>query len=536
MTSNKCVTDAAEISLPYPYNYCSELALMLSIFLMSIFGTALLASMFVDADSDAAASEDSGREPDSPDQLESAVVGTDADDLIVLRSQGEDIAFGGEGNDTLRGGADTQLFGGQDDDLLLGVGDTAMFGNEGNDILHRTTFASNETSAPSSMTGGSGSDIFSVYLGGIDTTPAEGPDAPPPAPAFIAEITDFQPGVDKIAIQTALQSGWVESYEILPSEDGTFVDLSLTIAPDTYNGASANGPSAEGAPTTAFVRIEGVSDLDPSDILFQLSSSEMDEGYFPLVEGTPEADILTRNTSAALFTAEGNDVVQVRGEHIYGSLGSGDDTIDAQGDIVLIHAGEGNDVVHLNAAANPSGFSSYDFGTFSNVVLGEGDDTLTVESGEVRVGTGLGADTVVLGPDANAGSIVNLQGAGDHAEVGMGVTVNAMFVPDVTVEINAYPEHLLDRSATIVELDGSELTDRSSTDPAAITLNLPPEVTGDLTIRASEVETSGNLLLPQFEIVSESGQTLLTLRLWSSMSLDTNILDLITINRDVALS
>ncbi|MGQ9371113.1 M10 family metallopeptidase C-terminal domain-containing protein [Azospirillum sp. ST 5-10] len=116
-----------------------------------------------------------------------AVTGNDAANALLggggadtlSGAPGGDALYGNAGADTLFGGqgADT-AYGGQDDDLLYGnLGDDALHGNLGDDRLVGGAGAD-------TLTGGAGVDLF------VFTTPGDGGDV----------ITDFEPGVDKIAV------------------------------------------------------------------------------------------------------------------------------------------------------------------------------------------------------------------------------------------------------------------------------------------------------------------------------------------------
>ncbi len=88
----------------------------------------------------------------------------------------DNIIFGNDKNNVLKGGAgDDALYGGGGDDILIGgTGDDILNGNTGNNTL----------------TGGAGADrfVFSANL----------------LPSNIQTITDFEPGVDRIILSTAI--------------------------------------------------------------------------------------------------------------------------------------------------------------------------------------------------------------------------------------------------------------------------------------------------------------------------------------------
>ncbi len=94
-----------------------------------------------------------------------------------------DVIDGGEGNDTLdatNGGGNNQLFGGNGIDTLFAGFNDQLFGGAGSDSLFAGT-------GGSTLTGGAGSDIFTIASGAL-------PDSP-------NTITDFQSGTDFIRVQ-----------------------------------------------------------------------------------------------------------------------------------------------------------------------------------------------------------------------------------------------------------------------------------------------------------------------------------------------
>jgi Ca2+-binding RTX toxin-like protein len=111
------------------------------------------------------------------------VTGRLLDDMILL-GNGRDLADGGAGNDTIWGdnGRDI-LRGGDGNDLLSGGNNRdQLFGGAGADTLTGGGF--NDL-----LTGGTGADVFVI-------TPASGTD----------RITDFEPGIDRIDLQSPPQS------------------------------------------------------------------------------------------------------------------------------------------------------------------------------------------------------------------------------------------------------------------------------------------------------------------------------------------
>ncbi|NCR46461.1 MAG: hypothetical protein GPJ09_21425, partial [Microcystis aeruginosa SX13-01] len=89
--------------------------------------------------------------------------GTAFDDVIVGTSANDQSRygglFGGDGNDTISGGAgDDKLYGQEDNDVLNGeLGNDALYGGNGNDTLQGTN---NGTGEQDYLEGGTGSDLF----------------------------------------------------------------------------------------------------------------------------------------------------------------------------------------------------------------------------------------------------------------------------------------------------------------------------------------------------------------------------------------
>ena len=114
-----------------------------------------------------------------------AVLGA-GNDLFIDNSQGgelgRDTVFAGPGNDTIRGGGGADDFhGGSGDDRILGrYGGDTLDGGAGNDTL----------------SGGPGADTF-VFRGGAD------------------RITDFAPGTDALALDSALWTGTLTAAQVV---------------------------------------------------------------------------------------------------------------------------------------------------------------------------------------------------------------------------------------------------------------------------------------------------------------------------------
>lgn len=135
---------------------------------------------------------------DSANQLPGSVnadriVGGNLDDILA-GLDGDDTIAGGAGNDSISGGlGNDALTGGDGNDVLSDIeGENAISGEAGDDRLI-------VRSGGSTLAGGAGSDIFQLNFTPESDT-AETPSIEELG-IIISEITDFQPGEDRIAIQ-----------------------------------------------------------------------------------------------------------------------------------------------------------------------------------------------------------------------------------------------------------------------------------------------------------------------------------------------
>ncbi|MEM7756747.1 MAG: hypothetical protein AAF298_01250 [Cyanobacteria bacterium P01_A01_bin.40] len=119
-------------------------------------------------------------------------------DDILSGFGGADTINGGDGNDGISGGAgEDQLFGEDGDDTISGgSGENIIDGGAGADRLVIE-------SGGSTLTGGTGSDIFQFNFSSETNSESDTMETPDLEELGIAisEITDFQPGTDKLTIQ-----------------------------------------------------------------------------------------------------------------------------------------------------------------------------------------------------------------------------------------------------------------------------------------------------------------------------------------------
>lgn len=148
---------------------------------------------------------------------------------LLRGNQGSDTLAGWQGNDILEGGAD--------DDVLDGlVGSDVLLGGAGNDALHgysgRDTLVGG--AGDDTLTGGVGADRFVLNT-------LEGTDS----------ITDFTPGLDKIAINKGVFSAMADAGSGTPT---TLAELGDAFAYDAATGAlsyDADGAGGAGPLTIA---------------------------------------------------------------------------------------------------------------------------------------------------------------------------------------------------------------------------------------------------------------------------------------------
>jgi Hemolysin-type calcium-binding repeat (2 copies). len=115
---------------------------------------------------------------------------------LVDGGDGNDAVYGDQGNDTVSGGAGNDTgYGGSGNDIVSGgLGDDSLFGGQGNDIIDGgagNDFISGDRGSDV-LTGGAGSDTFYFASIGSDNSGRE---------AYgVDTITDFTPTEDKIRL------------------------------------------------------------------------------------------------------------------------------------------------------------------------------------------------------------------------------------------------------------------------------------------------------------------------------------------------
>ena len=182
---------------------------------------------------------------DAENQLEGSengdrIVGGNLNDIISSLG-GDDTVLGGAGNDTILGGSgNDEIAGNEGNDIINGgTGNNIITGGNGDDRLV-------VESGGSTLTGDAGSDVFRLNFtelrdGGEDTTNIED------LGLAITEITDFEPGEDRIRIE-GLGGNQAPIYNrdtgILSLDDVEIAQLAtdLSIDPGDIEIADNNNP------------------------------------------------------------------------------------------------------------------------------------------------------------------------------------------------------------------------------------------------------------------------------------------------------
>lgn len=178
---------------------------------------------------------------------------------------GDDLLYGDAGNDHLNGnkGDDRIDGGGDNDDLFGGQGNDQLSGGTGDDILHGDA-------GYDRLTGGAGIDVFAF----------RGPDAAfsvsAAAAGSIEIVSDFQNGIDKLALPFAAAAVWTGSaadisaaattaQQLFDGHPGHHEIAAVQVGSDTYLFFSATG----GGSADSAVKMVGIaaSAFDMSDFV-----------------------------------------------------------------------------------------------------------------------------------------------------------------------------------------------------------------------------------------------------------------------------
>ena len=179
---------------------------------------------------------------DGPDRLYG---GADGDQLFG--GAGGDHLNGNKGSDTLDGGSGSdQLLGGQDGDMLYGgEGDDTLSGDAGADTLHGGL-------GHDMLTGGDGADVFAFAPSGPFSLSEAGFTTGGPDAGITDVVTDYQDGVDKLALgftPAALLAGSASSFataataaqQLMDAHGGDHEVAAIQVGSDSYLFFSAVG-------------------------------------------------------------------------------------------------------------------------------------------------------------------------------------------------------------------------------------------------------------------------------------------------------
>ncbi len=201
------------------------------------------------------------------------------DDLVTVRAGGGETLFsgsgyGGDGDDTITGfsvggpgdtGAD--LYGGAGDDLILTNADSVVDAGAGADIVTVASQFINEPETFGRVALGAGADVLALAPA-RDDLPAEAP----PDTYLPDVVSDFEPGVDQLAIVIAQDDLSDLTVTITSNVGAGYTDVVLTLPnPPDY-------PADAAGITLQSVRLTGVTDLDPADILLFADAAAVQAG------------------------------------------------------------------------------------------------------------------------------------------------------------------------------------------------------------------------------------------------------------------
>ena len=309
----------------------------------------------------------------------SEAYGGEGDDTITLTATNSELG-GGVGNDliTLSGGTDTVFGGAGNDTLTTGanLSNSNIFGGDGQDALN-LDFTTSGNDPASTFSGGDGDDLFHADLtlganaganatapllkggngaDGFDLEITLGASQPGSTPQLLATIDDFDPDTDRLQFDA---QGATAS--VVEAANGSYTDLILTYA------ATASSPAASG-----FIRLTGVSGLDPADIGLEPNT-------------TPQTFALASHQTVVGGAGDDTFITDALATDTTASGGAGNDLFDVTADFSRLNGDAGNDVITLH-------------GYHSSIFGGAGNDTLTTETNTdyARLFGGSGNDTFNL--------------------------------------------------------------------------------------------------------------------------------------------
>jgi hypothetical protein len=429
--------------------------------------------------------------------------------LDTLTVSGLGVGSGGAGDDTLTllnedGGAGGTVNGGSGHDLITVHTGGQGNGDDGNDALVAEVAGSQVADdALTVLSGGAGTDTFTIHIDPDNT-------AAIPADTPAVSITDFDPTTEQLLVEIG-NGDFISNIEIQPASGGSHTDVVLTYDLPTESDSSI-------ATQTAIIRLDGVASLSLSQITLLVSEGEgVDASQLSLTPttGTDGSDIQFASDGTYYMTGAGNDGLVANNVDFAAHLGDDDDSFAASGGSVVVVGGDGADTIDLVDGA--------DIGT-SAIYGGAGDDQISVARDEVAVYGGEGDNTFVA-TQASGENVSYTGGTGtDDITLTLGQTAHGSTGDGDSFTVNAYPDHLTRGAAEIVAFP-----------PQTVTLNLPPEVTGTVSITTTDIDRDGTLV-PIYEITAADGQVLMRIESVSGATGYGTGSSLLTINRDVSFS
>lgn len=239
----------------------------------------------------------------------SAIYGGDGDD--TLKGGIGSKLFGGAGDDNLTGRARSELYGGGGNDTLTAGGSSVLNGGEGDDVL--TSFNH------STLNGDEGNDVLSAY----NSSKISGGDGNDRLSAYHGSSFDGGPGDDSIA-------GYNDSVVVDENGDNhvsTYRDSTI------YTGSGDDWINAySGATVRAGHGNNMISTYGNSSIISGDDADMIEVGVNSLVVSGGGDDLVSAGSGSTVNAGAGDDRVTLKGDSIYHyARGDGNDIIGGGG-------------------------------------------------------------------------------------------------------------------------------------------------------------------------------------------------------------
>jgi serralysin len=404
---------------------------------------------------------------------DSVLLGGDGRDVLIADEAAE--AEGGAGDDFLRGDGNASVSGGVGDDVLMANTWADAFGGDGDDTLILTPWQVGPSGQDVQATGGAGRDLFILSNKG-----SLGEDH--------VVINDFDPASDRLALEGFGLGGSavLQSVDTVVDTDAGHTDLLITwFSPGSVPGL-----------ITSTIRLEGVTDFDPSTLEIVTETSIAGDGYSALLgasgsfaSGTPNADSLSDASSTLFQTGDGDDIVTTASSSfVAGDLGAGDDSLTATGAELRVYGGTGDDSFTLDLAPSTSVESgllpSSRVAEYPSFDGDDGNDVVTV------LNTGAGGGPIILAGGAGDDLMTDTSGSeGVVLYGGLGAdTISAFTGTTAYASFDNSAADAGDRIALTIDsdaLDPADLTvigGLSGAAPGSVTVTIDPRLDGELSV------------------------------------------------------